>query len=137
MNSDIYRAIQREYDFKRQKILNEAFEKKENLYKKIPKYKELEDKKNEIAIDFAKSIMSSDSLKREIAEENLELKLKEIDDSIYKLLNQNGYDIKDLEPNYECKICQDTGLITTEQGVVQCSCFTQKIVNVTYKQNNN
>lgn len=136
MNSDIYRAIQREYDLKRQRILNEALQKKETLYKKLPKYKELEDKKNEIAIDFARDIMSSDSIKREIAEENLELKLKEIDDSIYKLLNQNGYDLKDLEPKYECKVCQDTGLVTTKNGVKQCSCFTQKIVNVTYKQNN-
>lgn len=136
MNPEIYRTVQREYDIKKTKIAHESDSKKEELYKALPKYKELESKKNELAIEYAKTIISSEGIEKQIAEENLELKLNEIEDQMDKVLNNNGYNKNSAKPNYECEICKDTGLIEVRGNLKHCSCFVQKIVDITYKQNN-
>lgn len=136
MNYDIYKKTQREYDIKKQHKIREATLKKQELYELIPKYKELEEKKNEIAIGYAKDIISSEIIKKQIAEENLEIKLKEIEDNIDKVLKQNGYSKEDVLPIYDCKLCQDTGMIKEGNNVKYCNCFIQKILDTTYKQNN-
>lgn len=136
MNSEIYRRVQREYDIKRQHEENLATHKKEEIYEKIPKYKELEDKKNEIAIEYAKDIVSSNMVKKQIAEENLEIKLREIEQEMNKVLAKEGFSRVDIEPKYECDLCKDTGIINERNSVKYCKCFIQKIVDITYKQNN-
>lgn len=136
MNSDIYREVQREYDIKRQHKEQAAMQRKQEIYEKVPKYKELEDKKNEMAIEYAKDLISSDTIKKQIAEENLEIKLEEIEESIGKALNASGYAKEDVEPKYDCKICKDTGVVDNNNVVRYCNCFMQKVVNITYKQNN-
>lgn len=136
MNYDVYKEILREFDIKKQHKTAEANYKKQQLYKMIPKLKELEEKRNQIAIEYTKDIISSDDIKKQIAEENLEIKLKEIDDNIEKVLRQNGYSKEYVEPDFNCKICQDTGIINEKNNVKRCKCFIQRALDVTYSQNN-
>jgi len=136
MNPEIYRTVKREYDIKKIKIQNESESKREELYKALPKYQELELKKNNLAIEYARNIINSVGIEKQIAEENLELKLNEIEGQIDKVLINNGYNKSFTMPKYECEICKDTGIICEGGKIKHCSCFTQKIVDLTYRQNN-
>ncbi len=136
MNIDMYRKLVREYDLKRQRKIDDANKKTEEIYSKIPKLRELEDEKENIAIATTKLMLNADDLTKQVEIEKLEFKMKEIDLKYEKLLEKEGYNKKDLEPNFDCKICNDTGVIS-ENGVLKnCKCFTQSMINQAYRQSN-
>lgn len=136
VNIDIYGQIKREYDFKRQKAISDFENKINEIKKDIPKYAELEEKKNEIAIQHAKKILTGKGIDKQVAEENLSIKIAEIDAEITKLLKSSGINKSDIKIKYECDKCKDTGMIIYENSVNNCNCFVQKIVNMTYNQEN-
>ncbi len=135
-NVEMYGQIKREYDFKRQRALNEREAKIERLKKDIPKYSELEEKKNIVAIKHAKNILVAKGVDKQVAEENLSIKISEIDNEIQKLLENKGIDKNYTNIEYECDKCQDTGSVSLNTGIEHCSCFIQKLVNMTYNQEN-
>ena len=136
MNPAIYKELQREYDLKRQKAIKNAEKRKKDLLDNLPKYKELEDKKNSLAIEYAKTVITAKGIEKQIAQENMEIKLKEIEKSIDMLMETSGLEKDYLIPKFECEKCKDTGYIKLGENEKRCSCFTQKMVNLTYKQNN-
>jgi len=136
MNFDVYREINRQYEAKVENSDIEAKNKKRLLEEKVPKYRKLEAKKNEIAISYAREIFSKTGMEKEIAEENMKIKMAEIQDEIDKALKEAGYSKKYLEPQYECTICKDTGRVISENGERYCKCFIQKVIDKTYKQYN-
>ena len=73
MNSAVYKEVQREYDLKRQRAIKEAEARSEELIEKQPKYKELLEKKNKIALELTKIVVKSSGIERQIATENLEV----------------------------------------------------------------
>ena len=70
MDFDIYKEINREYTSKRENEDLEIKNKKRLLEEKLPKYKTLEDKKNEIAISYAREILTKSGMEKEIVEED-------------------------------------------------------------------
>ena len=133
MNPAVYKEVQRQYDLKRQRAIGEAEKRKEQLKKDEPKYNELIEKKNKLALELTKTVVRTRGIERQVAEENLEIKLKEIEKEIENLLKNLKLGKDYLKPKFECDRCEDTGYINDS---VRCSCFTQKVVNITYKQNN-
>lgn len=136
MTPAIYKEIQREYDVKRQKAINEADSKKAKLIETMPKYKELENRKNMVALEYTKTLLKSKGIEKQVAQENLEIKLNEIEKNINMLMESEGLGKDYLVPKFECSKCKDTGYIKLKDKEIRCNCFTQKIVNMTYKQNN-
>ncbi len=136
MDFDIYREIDRQYSIKREKTENEIRMKKRRLEENLPKYYELEQKKNEVAIEYTKELLTKNGIDKEIAEENMRIKVKKIQEEIDKVLMEAGYNKNYLEPEYECSICKDTGRIITSSGEKYCKCFIQKVIDRTYKQYN-
>ena len=133
MNPAVYKEVQRQYDLKRQKAIQKAELKKEELQKTEPKYRELVEKKNKLALELTKTVVRSKGIERQVAEENLSIKLNEIEKEIQNLLNNLKLGSDYLKPQFECSRCEDTGYIN---DTVRCSCFTQRVVNITYRQNN-
>lgn len=133
MNPAVYKELQRQYDLKRANAIREAERRKEQLLEKEQKYKELIDKKNKLALELTKSVVRTKGIERQVAKENLEIKLNELEKEIQNLLKHLNLGDDYLLPSFECQRCQDTGYIN---NTVRCSCFTQKIVNIMYKQNN-
>jgi len=133
MNPAVYKELQREYDLKRGRAIAEAERKKEELLDTEPKYRELVDKKNKLALELTKIVVRAKGIEQQVAKENLEVKLNTIEQEIQNMLKSMKLGKDYLAPKYECARCEDTGYIN---GKVRCSCFTQKIVNITYKQNN-
>ncbi|MCX8075195.1 MAG: ATP-binding protein [Clostridia bacterium] len=136
MNNSLYRQIKKEYDIKRQIAIDKANTKKNNIYLSMPKLQELEDEKNKLAIKCARHVLNSNEITRQIELENLELKIAEYEKKIEKVLKENSYSKQDFLPEFECKICGDTGIIDKNKSVKYCSCFMQKLINQSYKQSN-
>lgn len=133
MNPAVYKEVQRQYDLKRQRAITEAEDRKQKLQEQQPKLQELVSKKNKLALDLARTVITSRGIDKQVAKDNLEIKLKEVEKEIISFLKSIGVEEKDLAPKFECNRCNDTGYINDD---VRCSCFTQQIVNITYKQNN-
>ena len=73
---------------------------------------------------------------KQVEQENLELKLKKIDEKIEKEMKKQGIDKSEFIPKFECELCNDTGFISKNGNIKYCSCFTQSVINETYKQIN-
>ena len=111
MNSYISKDLQREYDLKRQRAISEAEARKSALLERLPKYEELLVKKNMLAIDMAKTMLKGTDIDKQIAEENMKIKLLEIDKQIDALFVSEGLPKDYLYPKFECEKCEDTGFI--------------------------
>ena len=125
MANDILISLLKEYEQKRLNAEHDLEVRKQNLYDLIPRLKEIDTLLSESAIATAKNILNSadknsdskfvDSLNNEIA------KLKKEKESILK---ENNLSLDYLQPNYECKLCNDTGYITDSNfNTVMCSCL--------------
>lgn len=136
MDSDIYKKKIKEYEVKREKKINEANKLKEKIYNDYPNLQKLEDEKNILAVKSARNMLTMDDMSKQIEQENLEIKLKKIDEKIEKEFKKHQIDKSMFEPKFDCDICDDTGFITKDGKIKYCVCFTQAVINETYKQIN-
>ena len=136
MDNYVFKQIKREFDMKKQRRIKEATLKKEEIYKNNPKLSEIEDQINLLAIKSAKIMLNSDELTKQIEKENIEMKFEKLEQSMEKEMKKIGITKLDFEPKYECDFCKDTGFIKENNKTKQCSCFSQEIINATYKQSN-
>ena len=120
-----------EYEQKRRKAQMDAETKIEQLYEKFPNLEKIDDEINKYAISKSKSILNGNN------------NLKEYDDLIEKLkkkkqefLKDNKINIDLFKPNYECKICNDTGYIQENNKTMMCHCLKQKLLNLSYNKSN-
>lgn len=131
----IYREIQKEYDDSRKKALEEVDIKKEKLYEDNDELKQLDEKINKIGVDMTKSIIFiEDNKKREETINELKEKINELKEKRNAILSEMKIDESYFEPNFTCKVCQDTGTVGSLEGAKMCSCFRQKIINHTYNK---
>lgn len=132
MQSSAYRKVERDYDLKRQRANNLAREYKKSVYDAHPILREIDDEINQVALKSAKSRIFSDNLTRKSEQEKLEFELHKLQNKYDKELKKIGIDKKDFEPKYECDKCKDTGYF----GDKMCTCFSQALINESFKQSN-
>lgn len=136
MDSGIYREIKREYDLKRQRKIDTAKRFKEKIYLENPVLSKIEDEINLLALNTTKVILNADEVTKQIEQENLAIKLDKLNKKYDRELNKIGLTRKDFEPKFDCERCQDTGIVKNENNYAICSCFSQAVINETYKQVN-
>ena len=125
------KILLKEYEQKRNLAEVRAAQKKEDLYKKIPELAKLEEDSNIYALDsIIKSLNSGN------ADKTLSKNLKSNTTKKNQILKENGYDIHYLDPEYECKKCNDTGYIDNKGNKELCSCIKQKLYNIAYNNSN-
>lgn len=133
MSDLILKQLLKEYE-KKKFIADTNFEyKKSSLYRDYPKLDEINSKINNYAITLSKLILENNIEEYEKAKEEFE-KLKKDKELIIKNLN-----LPDdfFTPNYECKLCNDTGYVIDENNkTVLCSCIKQKLFNIKYNSSN-
>lgn len=125
--SSKYDEILRQYDKKRLNLQHEQHIKQQEIYKKVPRIKEIDDTISSLSVQTAKSLLlnkdsSMDSFKTQIAA----LKAEKT-----SLLNEN-FTPEFLNLSYECPDCKDTGYIDGNK----CHCFKRSIINALYEQSN-
>ncbi len=133
MSDLILKQLLKEYE-KKKFIADTNFEyKKSSLYRDYPKLDEINSKINNYAIMLSKLILENNIEEYEKAKEEFE-KLKKDKELIIKNLNLPDDFFK---PNYECKLCNDTGYVIDENNkTVLCSCIKQKLFNIKYNSSN-
>mgnify|MGYP000005008903 FL=1 len=95
---------------------------RDEVYKKVPKIKEIEDELNRISMDISKSILFSSD------QENTKLKaLQDKSDHLLVdkavLLTENDFPVDYMEVKYLCSECRDSGF--TDSGN-RCSCYPER-----------
>ncbi|HAQ42194.1 MAG TPA: DNA replication protein DnaC [Clostridiales bacterium] len=132
MNKQIIENLMIDYNRKRLKAARNADLKRDKLYAKVPRLKEIEREIQLTSIKISKLLLSGPenldeqvkNLKTEI--ENLKTQRKEI--YIKHNIPENF-----LQPNYECKKCNDTGYNSDGK---RCSCLNKQIINNLYSMSN-
>ena len=133
MASEILSKLLLEYDQKKRKAELDLEERKQELYKKIPRLQEIENELNNFAINTAKSILKGSSL----SSNDLNAKVSELKNEKEKILKENNIYSNYLEPYYECNICKDTGYIQNQNSAsTLCSCLKQKLLDISYNKSN-
>ena len=132
MQSEAYRKIETQYDYKRQQAQKDARMYKQNVYDENPRLAEIEDEIARETIKTMKANMNLDDVAKQVEQEKLEFKVKLLQEEYDKELKKLGLTKQDFEPKYECEKCSDTGMC----GDKLCSCFKQALINESFKQSN-
>lgn len=123
-----YDEIMRGYEQRRAKARHTYLEHRDEVWEKIPEYKEIEGKITDLAMECADRVLDGDrgaivTLREEI--DALTLRQSE-------LLMAAGYPKDYLEEKYICPDCKDTGYI----GGRKCHCLLQESLKIVYRQSN-
>ena len=133
MANEILTTLLLEYEQKKRRAELDLEERKQKLYNQIPELQQIENELNNVAINSAKNILLG------LTKSNTELntKIKELKNKKNKILKENNISKDFLQPNYECKICKDTGYIENANSAsTMCSCLKQKLLDVSYNKSN-
>ena len=123
-----FESILREYNDKRLRAERALAERKAEIYSRLPEVEQINGRIASLSVDTAIARINGagadlDSYRRQI---------EELSARKQQLLSSAGYQPSDLEPHYECRLCNDTGYIGDEM----CSCFKKRIREVLYDQSN-
>ena len=133
MDKAILTDLKKEYEKKRLKAMDDAENKKNRLYNNYPELREIENKLSNISISTMKNIIASplsnyaNDLKKDFDKYNIKK---------FEILNSIGIKPSDLAPNFECKICNDTGYIEQNGINKMCNCLKQRVFNIEYNKSN-
>lgn len=133
MANEILNSLLKEYDYKKLKAEIDLDNRKENLYNKLPRLKQIEDELNSFALQTAKNILHNDKSSLSDLYDKIEILKKEKQN----ILQENNIDFSYLKPKYECEICKDTGYVMTDNYKSEmCSCLKQKLLDISFNKSN-
>jgi DNA replication protein DnaC len=128
----ILKQILKEYEQKKFIAEKEYSEKINKFYNNHRDIYDLNEQINHIALQITKSILSNTK------ENTTNLKI-----NFEKLNKQKNLKLSNLNlpddffiPNYECKLCNDTGYIFEHNKSILCNCIKQKLFNIKYNSSN-
>ncbi len=128
-----YEAIMNTYKETQDRNRSETELRIQEVYKKVPGYKEMAAATGSVSTAFAEELMAG----KPGAEGRLHQALTEHSQAKAKLLTDAGYPADYLEPIYTCPHCQDTGYLSSVHGPKEkCQCFRRQELAVLYEQSN-
>ena len=133
MANEVLNSLLKEYEQKKMRAEYEAERRKDELYKKVPKLREIEDELNHFAISTAKNILNNSNFSySELQKKGEKLKIEK-----KQILTSLNLPENYLSPFYECNICKDTGYVTDENyNTTMCTCLRQRILNDSFNKSN-
>ena len=126
-NSQYY-SIMREYEQRRLKNHDIQVARYNEVCKKLPEFKALDDSIAVLSVRYGKKLLNGDNS----AVASLKEELSGLRNRKQSLLLRAGYPADYLEPIYTCKDCKDTGYI----GNDKCHCFKKAVIGLLYEQSN-
>ncbi len=129
--TEIYKEIIRGYERLRWEKTAELRSRKEAVYKRVPRIQEIEEEVSLTGIRIARLVLQQPEnffqLAGKLQEDMTALRIEK-----KTLLEANGFTEQDLEMEYVCSQCHDTGYV----GTKQCVCMKQKLMDASYAQSN-
>lgn len=133
MSNEVLNSLLKEYEQKKLKAELNLEKKKDDLYIKAPRLKEIEDNLNHFAINTAKNILQNGNYSLEELQQKVNNLKREKAEILENLNLPSDY----LTPDYNCKICKDTGYVMLENYKTQmCNCLKQKLLNDSFNKSN-
>lgn len=134
MSDEILNSLLKEYSQKKLKAELDLEKRKEELYNKAPRLKEIEDNLNNFAIFTAKSILKNGT---NLYEDELKNRVNNLKLEKAKILQYLSLPSDYLKPSYDCKICNDTGYVSDGgYNMKMCSCLKQKLLDYSFNKSN-
>lgn len=133
MNTTILKSLLIIYENKKNKKIEEAEQRKIELYKQNPRFEEIDSALSSLSIKASKNLINSSNFEylNKLRQEIEKLK-KEKRDLLISLTKDENY----LNPIYDCKLCTDTGYITENYNTKMCTCLKQQLYDMEYNKSN-
>ena len=123
--------ILHEYENTRLKNKGIAYARRDEVYERLPRVKELSEGGTLRYLAAARARVGGQDISGEnkaaVQKEN-----RQNSAEVRSLLKEAGYPEDYLDPIYDCPLCKDTGYIDDKR----CSCFTKKLIDRLYLQSN-
>lgn len=132
MQSDVFKLIERNYEYKRNIANKNAAILKEETYSKFPRLQEIDNLISKCGIEATKATIAGSGNKDAILLE-LEQKIAKLRKEKEDLLNSINVSLK---PKYSCDKCNDSGYELASNGTKMCNCFKQELINEAYNKSN-
>lgn len=132
MQESKLRDILTSYERKRDTAERLLEQRKIDVYKQIPKIKEIEDEISKVGLEMMKLVLKNPSNRQALtlkATEKIQVLAHEKQDLLNKWNVPEGY----LDIEYECSLCKDRGFLPNGK---KCNCLKQSIINESYKMSN-
>lgn len=126
-SSSVYKAAADKLFARRLKAEKDADRRRENIYKSIPRTKELEKEISSCSIKAARAVINGGDVvenMKKLRDRNLSMQAE-----LNEILISNGYAEDVFEPDYFCKKCRDTGYYEEDGKTLVCSCLKQALVS--------
>ena len=107
------------YSFLRMTEEQEAEQRRQEVYDKVPRIKEIEKEINGYSAELSKIIISN-RVDRKQASDTIKHKVESLSTEKAFLLTDNGFELDYMDIKYTCPYCKDTGILETGE---RCQCF--------------
>ncbi|MBQ9027530.1 MAG: ATP-binding protein [Lachnospiraceae bacterium] len=123
-----YDEIVRSYMQKQNRNHQLAMQRRDEIFAKIPEFRELTDMVPVVAMGYLRSKLGEGGSTHPDSPFSLRPELEKIAERKKKLLLSNGFPADYLDEKYDCPLCRDTGFVDGHK----CRCFRQKEIEVLY-----
>nr|WP_300003971.1 ATP-binding protein [Tissierella sp.] len=132
MYKDILKTIHLEYERKRDEESRLQRMRVEEVYKKIPAIRRMDEDIFKIGLDMAKYIIGNPEGYKNQAEEARE-KIEKLKMEKAFILTESNIDQDYMEKRFDCEVCKDSGYLDNGR---KCNCLKQRLVSRAYKMSN-
>lgn len=126
-SSSVYKAASDILHERRLNAEKAAERRKEEVYERFPRVKELEKQISMGGIKTARAVLAGGDVKKAVS------KLRDQDlamqAEVKRILTDNGYPANYFEPKYFCKKCEDKGYYDINGKTVRCSCMKSALIS--------
>ncbi len=126
------KEILREYDRLRQQSEDLKKQRRQEVYRRVPKIKEIDDEIARLGLLLSKSIIESPEKSQQLME-RISKKMESLKEDRAMLLTENNIPLSYMEKVYHCEQCKDRGFLSNGK---KCSCFKQKLIDRAYNLSN-
>ncbi len=133
MDNSNLKTLLIQYDQKRNSAIAKSRNKKYEIYSSFPELEKIDNDISSLSIQAIKAVLTT---RDKSIVDNLNKQLSVLKKERNRLLKENNLSTKDFEPIFECKKCNDTGYIKTNDGTIMCNCLKQKLFNIEYNNSN-
>lgn len=136
MEKSLLKQILHEYDEKRNKANLLAEKRKNELLAVNPRLSEIEKELSQISLQTTKAILVANEVEKEKLLSDLKKKTNALIKEKNTFLKSLSKDSDFLNPQFECKMCKDTGYVLRDGVSKMCTCLKQRIYDIAYNKSN-
>lgn len=136
MDSFAIKNFLTEYENKRRLKIRNSEEKKALFLREHPEIEKIEDEISKSTIEYSKALITAPEGKKEELLNKINSNINELKNKKEAVLKKLGINSTFFEPEYDCKICNDTGYVLNNNKSEMCSCLKQKIFDFEYNKSN-